>query len=251
MLAVAVDEVASGGDAGESSQGGTGRSKHVCPVATTARELLEVGGDGKQAVGREACACKSVVGKGNVVSVGGGEVWGVEFASMEGVVTKALIANVVDAVPSKACKESDEVPHVQSECEDDAEVTPKSVAQVLVGEEVGLINDVEEIGLHNRVEVVDEDHGISDHECFQLIREESVDIQLFNKARRLLRGESSSKRVHFNQSFGDERSTRSRLWGIAKEISVICQDCEDSIIQSFKEMEERDNIVMQGDGRKG
>jgi len=35
-----------------------------------------------------------------------------------------------------------------------------------------------------------------------------------------------------------------RLWEIAKEIGVVCQESEDSIIQRFVEMEERDNKVL-------
>ena len=31
--------------------------------------------------------------------------------------------------------------------------------------------------------------------------------------------------------------------GIAKETGIVCQDCEDSIIQRFAKMEEQDNKV--------
>jgi len=44
----------------------------------------------------------------------------------------------------------------------------------------------------------------------------------------------------------DNGSEKLRLWGISKDIGVVCQDCEESIIQMFKEMEERDNLVMRG-----
>lgn len=59
--------------------------------------------------------------------------------------------------------------------------------------------------------MVDESQGTSDHGCFQLIREETVDAQLFSKTRRMLRGETSSKREQDNQIGGNERCTRSRL----------------------------------------
>jgi len=33
-----------------------------------------------------------------------------------------------------------------------------------------------------------------------------------------------------------------KLWGIAKEIGLVCHECEESIIQRFPKMEERDNL---------
>jgi len=35
-----------------------------------------------------------------------------------------------------------------------------------------------------------------------------------------------------------------RLWEIAKEIGVVCQVSEESVMQRFSKMEERDNLVM-------
>jgi len=71
--------------------------------------------------------------------------------------------------------------------------------QVEDGDGMYLAKEVVENGSHKLVEVLDESHRISAHECFQLIREELVGPQMFNKSRRMWRGETSSKRDRFNQ----------------------------------------------------
>jgi len=48
----------------------------------------------------------------------------------------------------------------------------------------------------------------------------------------------------------DRGAEELRLWEIAKEIGVVCQVSEESIIQRFSEMEERDNFVVREASRE-
>jgi len=53
-------------------------------------------------------------------------------------------------------------------------------------------------------------------------------------------GESSDRRFKGSNMDNEERS----LWGIAKEIGIVYQDSEDSIIQKFSEMEDRNSLLL-------
>ena len=112
---------------------------------------------------------------------------------------------------------------------------------------------------------------------FKLINKEPLDPIVFSASRKMWRGKSSSKRgrslqIRDNGSGGRSRlviptSSNSitdsnifncnrrikgldngieelRLWGIAKEIGIVCKESEDSIIQRFSEMEEWDSKML-------
>jgi len=112
---------------------------------------------------------------------------------------------------------------------------------------------------------------------FSLINVRLLDSRLFNTRQRIWRGESSKNNDHLLFNSGREQCGQTRLvslnlsnsisdtnilnctirlrgskngieelrlWGIGKEIGVICQESEDSIIQKFSKMEERDSQLL-------
>jgi len=113
---------------------------------------------------------------------------------------------------------------------------------------------------------------------FKLINAEPVDPNSFNSRQRLLKGESSkvkgktiwneegdmcmdsrlviqslsnsltdSNIINCNRRFRESEIgiEELRLWGIAKEIGVVCLECEESIIRRFSKMEQRDSQLLE------